>query len=853
MMSLREVAVALSVFALAGACFAGPKPGPDRARVVTPVRADGLLERTGIPKKPSALLKVPQMATGRLLIKFVDSAKVRVQGQQPVSLTRQSLTARDVLQQYGLACTKAINHSDQALAELEARAAQSSGKAQPDLAAMMYVEGNVDQATLLEVARILNDLPEIEFVEFEVPLRTIRSPQAGGGFGAEVLSQGPLVDAANSAFGVSESLVATLPVPATPGAGFALSVPIEVGEWVDISFEPNSLRTFDFAMYEAQPNGSLVEIDPGPERTVRGELSSMNGGKVAGALFDNGLFATIIMPDGSRYWVQPMAGEVPGAVAGQHIIYRNQDVIAPPGICGVENVGAPPFGGGGGVAGGGGPAGPGFTGCYAELALDLDSSWVEKAGDVFGAGTLAAAVINVVNLQYEVTENLDPETGDPGVNIRHVLTAIVVRPTPASDPYTTNSPGDLLSQFRAEWNANLSSVRRDVAHLFTGRDLDGGVIGIAFLDAVCQTSDFDGQLINYGLSQRDGAFSCQTDLTAHELGHNWSARHCECFGPSPEDNYTMNPFITCANRFNPMATIPDIVAFRDSIAGDCLDCGGSAPSGCGDGATNDCSSPALSPYCNDAVCCGGVCAVEPFCCDVRWDPGCVDLANELCLSCGAEGSGDCYTPNLTPGCDDADCCELVGMIDPACASGFWDENCAIIAALSCSPDEMGPTPNFTSFQAYLTSEATPGFEIVTNIVLAESFTGEGFDLNGLDALTLELFGLGVGETDPPDSNDPDDLLYNTRGRGINVASIEDSAYINHEDLDIILEPGIDPTDLFLNEQITSPSHGTATLGIMNAKDNISEVTGQQIGMVGIAPEAQGYFFPTTTLSEGGAP
>ena len=90
--------------------------------------------------------------------------------------------------------------------------------------------------------------------------------------------------------------------------------------------------------------------------------------------------------------------------------------------------------------------------------------------------------------------------------------------------------------------------------------MDGGIIGIAWLGVVCQSVDFPSQGYGYGLSQSDfnGNFNSATDLTAHELGHNWNADHCDC--PS----HTMHRFSTSANVFNPTETIPAIASFRDS-------------------------------------------------------------------------------------------------------------------------------------------------------------------------------------------------------------------------------------------------------------------------------------------------
>ena len=69
-----------------------------------------------------------------------------------------------------------------------------------------------------------------------------------------------------------------------------------------------------------------------------------------------------------------------------------------------------------------------------------------------------------------------------------------------SDPYSgVTDPNSLLNEFRTVWNSQMTGVARDVAHLFTGRDLDGSVIGIAWIGVVCNNPAYA-----YGLSQRYG-------------------------------------------------------------------------------------------------------------------------------------------------------------------------------------------------------------------------------------------------------------------------------------------------------------------------------------------------------------
>ena len=71
-----------------------------------------------------------------------------------------------------------------------------------------------------------------------------------------------------------------------------------------------------------------------------------------------------------------------------------------------------------------------------------------------------------------------------------------------------------LEQFTDEWNSNQGAIVRDVAHLMTGKNLDGNVVGIAYLTKVCLAN-------SYGLSQSRFSVSMpnRVALTAHELGH----------------------------------------------------------------------------------------------------------------------------------------------------------------------------------------------------------------------------------------------------------------------------------------------------------------------------------------------
>lgn len=58
-----------------------------------------------------------------------------------------------------------------------------------------------------------------------------------------------------------------------------------------------------------------------------------------------------------------------------------------------------------------------------------------------------------------------------------------------------------------------------VAHLFTGRDLDGNTIGRAYIGVLCSTG------FGYGINQNLGSDTRSALVFAHELGHNFNAPH----------------------------------------------------------------------------------------------------------------------------------------------------------------------------------------------------------------------------------------------------------------------------------------------------------------------------------------
>ncbi|MBC8027118.1 MAG: hypothetical protein H7Y89_14080, partial [Steroidobacteraceae bacterium] len=110
-----------------------------------------------------------------------------------------------------------------------------------------------------------------------------------------------------------------------------------------------------------------------------------------------------------------------------------------------------------------------------------------------------------------------------------------------ADPLTSTTGGVLLDQLGAYREANAAVRARGLAHLVTGKDLDGNTAGIAYVGTVCDAK------LGVSLSQRSFGTTISALIMAHELGHNFGAAHDgEPGTPCPTVNggYIMAPSVS---------------------------------------------------------------------------------------------------------------------------------------------------------------------------------------------------------------------------------------------------------------------------------------------------------------------
>ncbi len=373
-------------------------------------------------------------------------------------------------------------------------------------------------------------------------------PQSPAGTPQTTLATLPGPAVADATAIAPDAATHTLRLPEAEQFGFVMSIPLEPGgAAVPVLFEPISVRDPEFRLFVQNASGELVDTDPGPERTFTARPWQHPDTEIAASFIHGGLFAAIHRPNQPIVWIQPLdprAAAAPGSDVA-HAVYwcDNSD---DGGRCGNIDTAAPAQGA---VAGGG--CGVGGTTCRAQVAFDTDVEFYQQmGGSAVATRDFIAALTNVVNHQYRRE-----------VGIWHDITAIIVR-TAEPDPYTATEVYALINEFGNQWNASLGFVTRDIAHLCTGKDLDGTILGLGVFDSVCDPS------ISYSLSMT--AYSIQycrlSNLLAHEFAHNWSARHCACPSSAMWEGGNI-----CANTFEGAGSdsIAAITAWRDSVG--CLD------------------------------------------------------------------------------------------------------------------------------------------------------------------------------------------------------------------------------------------------------------------------------------------
>lgn len=92
--------------------------------------------------------------------------------------------------------------------------------------------------------------------------------------------------------------------------------------------------------------------------------------------------------------------------------------------------------------------------------------------------------------------------------------------TSSDDPFSDSTDANALLEEIGTYRQSTPSQRsQGLTHLYTGRNLDGSTVGIAYLDALCSAR------YGAGLSEGGSGATFASLVTAHEIGHNFGAEH----------------------------------------------------------------------------------------------------------------------------------------------------------------------------------------------------------------------------------------------------------------------------------------------------------------------------------------
>ena len=282
-----------------------------------------------------------------------------------------------------------------------------------------------------------------------------------------------------------------------------------------IALQPHSVRSSSFQLLTVGDNGQIDSVEPPSPNTYKGILLGRPDTRVAATIDGEGICALIRLENGKIWCIQPIEHEASASDPSIYVVFSTDDIEPDDRSCGVTELRGDALS----LLGDLDQFDETFLSAtqpgssIAELSLDADFEFYQKNGSsVSSTMKDVEEVINAVNVIYE-----------RDTQIFHEIGTILVRTT-AADPYSSTSASGLLNQFSSEWNQNQQNIRRDVAHLMTGKDINGSTIGFALLGVICSRSSA------YGLSESrfTSNFARRVGLTAHELGHNWNANHCNC-------------------------------------------------------------------------------------------------------------------------------------------------------------------------------------------------------------------------------------------------------------------------------------------------------------------------------------
>ncbi|MDT5295668.1 MAG: hypothetical protein QOJ76_2548 [Acidobacteriota bacterium] len=298
----------------------------------------------------------------------------------------------------------------------------------------------------------------------------------------------------------------------------------------ELEVEPFDIRAENYRAVAAGERGRMTELPRTPSRAWRGTVRGAADTHVRLVLDERKFEAIVVTPD-ETYYVEPTRDLSASAGPQEFVFYAGSDVKPQEGAeCGTtlaETVNAE-SGRAGKDASSASPFKPSMLSASsgvtpeaafspkpeAKIATEADFEYFQANGS-----NATATNQDILDIFTQVDAIYDQQLG---IRIRVVFQRVW---TANNDPYTLTAAGTALEEFRTSYDASFApgaAPARNLTHMFTGKDLDGSIIGIAYLSSVCDRPD-----LSYGISQSkfSSTGALRVGVTAHELGHNFGASH----------------------------------------------------------------------------------------------------------------------------------------------------------------------------------------------------------------------------------------------------------------------------------------------------------------------------------------
>ncbi|MCF8237720.1 MAG: hypothetical protein K9I85_06165 [Saprospiraceae bacterium] len=300
----------------------------------------------------------------------------------------------------------------------------------------------------------------------------------------------------------------------------------------EVTASRRQVRSQDFKVM-AWRNGTLEEINLPIPMHLSGIIDN-NENQQALFTIQEGFLSGRIVIRHQEYLIERLAKFVPQALEDQYVLYKPEDVLGSPGICGTETKERP------GLV----TVNRSVNPVLPDLCMDVLVAADQAFYQTHGANTLneVESVFNLCKDRYTSND----------IGLFFNLSSVII--FSAGDPYAT--PADIADMFDkfSTWYSNPSNnlPQSDLGHLFSGMPFSG-TIGLAPPASACNVP------FNAGVSVVRFSLQANATLVAHEIGHNMGAYHdaqgnaCQAntfiMGASMNQNAPSTVFSTCSKDY----------------------------------------------------------------------------------------------------------------------------------------------------------------------------------------------------------------------------------------------------------------------------------------------------------------